>query len=299
VDEKMSKKLLVVDDQKKYRERYSALAQELGIEVILAEGVKDGIEKALAEMPDAIVTDKDMPDGTGNDLAKAVRDAYDVPIAGITGGNPEQFDKETMRYRLSKSIPDTGYQRMLIQLLGLEEQHVKAEVEQGRLEKGFYDKFQEIRSTVVPIQDSEFAGALAEVYETLIAIDILVQGVILTDDMRNRREHVQEMMQHLKVPEDGAEQKMLDIKGIGVEPEKIGEYRGKIAGLVDCASRKASGESAEGGIADAMVRLRDDRTVNGFLDKLEQYRIEDITIDECRAYHDAIIGLDKAYQGAR
>ena len=80
-------------DDKNFRDKYSNLAKQLGLDVIIAENVQEGIEVALRERPDAIVTDKDMPDGTGSDLARKVKDVYQPPIAGITGGNPNECER--------------------------------------------------------------------------------------------------------------------------------------------------------------------------------------------------------------
>ncbi|MBU1622587.1 MAG: response regulator, partial [Nanoarchaeota archaeon] len=77
----MTKKILVVDDTEQYREKYANLALRPDTQVIVASGVKEGIELALAERPEIIITDKDMPDGSGNDLAKAVKAEYNVRIA--------------------------------------------------------------------------------------------------------------------------------------------------------------------------------------------------------------------------
>ena len=114
----MPKKLLIVDDSKNYREKYQALARQLDpdLEIILANNVEQGIERALSERPDAIVTDKDMPDGTGNDLARAVRAVYQVPIAGVTGGYSEKFKEELFDIRVQKTIDDAEY-KVIVQFL--------------------------------------------------------------------------------------------------------------------------------------------------------------------------------------
>jgi DNA-binding response OmpR family regulator len=65
--------------------RYALLEQ--GHETLLAEGGRQGIERALTDHPDAIVLDLMMPEVTGHDVLAALRDDAadeDVPILVLT-----------------------------------------------------------------------------------------------------------------------------------------------------------------------------------------------------------------------
>ena len=104
------KRLLIVDDTKDTRDKYAAAAQavaeRLDLELIIhtAGSVQDGLQKASGTRYDCAIVDKDMPDGTGNDFAKGI--GYSMPMAGITGGTPQDFDKDYFKIRLSKSEAD-------------------------------------------------------------------------------------------------------------------------------------------------------------------------------------------------
>ena len=80
-------RVLVIDDEDVIGAvlRYALLEQ--GHETLLAEGGREGIERALTDHPDAIVLDLMMPEVTGHDVLAALRDDAadeDVPILVLT-----------------------------------------------------------------------------------------------------------------------------------------------------------------------------------------------------------------------
>ena len=78
--------LLVVDDDTDLRE---ALAEQLELEefrVVQAPTVQAGFDAALAERPDLLILDVDLPDGDGRDLCRRLRDTgVAAPILMLTG----------------------------------------------------------------------------------------------------------------------------------------------------------------------------------------------------------------------
>ena len=80
-------RVLVIDDEDVIGAvlRYAFLEQ--GHETLAADGGRQGIERARAEHPDAIVLDLMMPEVTGHDVLAALRDDSaedDVPILVLT-----------------------------------------------------------------------------------------------------------------------------------------------------------------------------------------------------------------------
>jgi len=80
-------RVLVIDDEDVIGAvlRYAFLEQ--GHETLVADGGRQGIERARAERPDAIVLDLMMPEVTGHDVLAALRDDSaedDVPILVLT-----------------------------------------------------------------------------------------------------------------------------------------------------------------------------------------------------------------------
>jgi CheY-like chemotaxis protein len=268
LEDSLPKKVLVVDDTQQYREKYANLVKDMGLRVIQAENVQDGIEKALAEKPDAIITDKDMPDGTGSDLAKAVKQAYDVKIAGITGGNPEEFD-DHIDVKLSKDISDEDY-KTLVSIL-LESKHPEADflVATGKY-KG------------------EFVEAVKKAIDEYVAIDILAQGYILAKQLQRGEDPLPGVENlELKVPSEEQAQKMLEIDDIGVDPQALHE-------AYIALKHAAAGKTAPADLVDAAKQFAQEPGVKVFVDKIaaEPKAIQE---EDCIAFHEAFAKIVEEY----
>ncbi len=71
--EKKKGRILCVDDDKDTREMMTALLGLEGYEVVVAEGVAEGLSLALADAFDLVVLDWVFKDGTGIDLCTMIR----------------------------------------------------------------------------------------------------------------------------------------------------------------------------------------------------------------------------------
>ena len=77
--------LLVVDDEAGIREMLTIVFQKEGYRVSAARGCVEGLALLDGEAPDLVLTDLKMPDGTGFDILKKVRDSHrDTPVVMIT-----------------------------------------------------------------------------------------------------------------------------------------------------------------------------------------------------------------------
>ncbi|HIK05512.1 MAG TPA: response regulator [Trichormus sp. M33_DOE_039] len=65
--------ILIVEDSPSELELMSHYLQESGYNVIKASGAKEGIEKALLEQPDVIVSDVVMPEMSGFELCRSLK----------------------------------------------------------------------------------------------------------------------------------------------------------------------------------------------------------------------------------
>ncbi len=82
--------VLVVEDNEINRELILDILEDQGYRVNLAVNGKDGVEKALAEIPDLILMDVEMPVLNGLDATRILRDNPDtnrVPVIVLTGLN--------------------------------------------------------------------------------------------------------------------------------------------------------------------------------------------------------------------
>lgn len=202
------RRLLIVDDEDKYREKIADLANGTDLEIILASGAKEGIDKAVREKPDAIITDKDMPDGSGNDLAKEVKQVYDAYIAGTTGGDPDDFDSSVIDMRFSKQDPEEEYINVIRAL-----------------------------ATDAPYttQHDTMAMMNTDAFTNYMAIDLLVQGYIASVAMREGMSLTgeldgeedpskdEEIKEQMTVPSEEATDGLLDLQKVGIDPQELYE----------------------------------------------------------------------------
>jgi CheY-like chemotaxis protein len=80
-------KSLVIDDSALVREVIADLLRDFGYTVVTADNGKTGLEAALSEAPDLILTDILMPEMDGLELIRAVRaNSKNVCIVAMSGG---------------------------------------------------------------------------------------------------------------------------------------------------------------------------------------------------------------------
>ena len=79
-------RILVVDDEEHIRELLRDVLKKEGCDVVLAEGGREALSLFQSEPFDAIFTDVGMPEMSGWELARAVREKNKkIPLAVITG----------------------------------------------------------------------------------------------------------------------------------------------------------------------------------------------------------------------
>jgi len=114
----MTKKILIVEDNKKYAALYKQWTKEAGHEVIEAETMQKGLELVVSQKPDAVITDLGLKEGNGNTLAEQVHAQNpDLRIAGITGDNATTFDKRYISAAETKEIKQPKFRELLDYLL--------------------------------------------------------------------------------------------------------------------------------------------------------------------------------------
>jgi two-component system, OmpR family, response regulator len=79
-----SKKILVVDDEKRIVEIVKAYLERDGFTVIAAYDGRSAIDLALKEHPDFVILDLMLPEVNGWDVCRALRKESDVPVIMLT-----------------------------------------------------------------------------------------------------------------------------------------------------------------------------------------------------------------------
>ena len=88
----MSRKILVVDDEKNIVEIIKFNLKKEGYDVITASNGQEGVEKAFSEQPDLIILDIMMPVMDGYEACRKIREKLDTPIIMLTA-RAEEVDK--------------------------------------------------------------------------------------------------------------------------------------------------------------------------------------------------------------
>ena len=83
----MPKKILIIDDESRVIEICQDYLQAAAFDVISASNGEDGLMALRRERPDLIILDLMLPDISGFDLCRAMRQENDLPIIILTARN--------------------------------------------------------------------------------------------------------------------------------------------------------------------------------------------------------------------
>jgi two-component system chemotaxis response regulator CheY len=121
----MSKTILVIDDDKLIREGLVALLKNAGQTLLEASDGKQGLEVALTQHPDLIVTDLRMPEMTGLEMISQLRgDAWGASVPVIILTNDETNDSINQALQsgvttyLAKNLDPTSLTEQILQTAG-------------------------------------------------------------------------------------------------------------------------------------------------------------------------------------
>ncbi|WP_255334997.1 response regulator [Methanosarcina sp. KYL-1] len=102
--EKSSPKILIVDDEPAIVELLGSIVEQEGYEFFCAYGGKEAISKTLNFLPDALILDLMMPEVTGFDVIKALKEnpeTVDIPIIVCTAKDLSFEEKELLNRNVS------------------------------------------------------------------------------------------------------------------------------------------------------------------------------------------------------
>ena len=85
----MNERILIVDDEPSIHEVVRAYLERDGFIVYSARDGREGLDLALTKRPALIVLDLMVPDISGEEICKEVRDRSDVPILMLTAKSTE------------------------------------------------------------------------------------------------------------------------------------------------------------------------------------------------------------------
>ncbi len=78
--------ILLVDDAASLRSAYRLILEARGLNVLEAASAREAVEEIDRERPDAVVADLGLPDSSGTQVVRRIREADpDVPLLVLTG----------------------------------------------------------------------------------------------------------------------------------------------------------------------------------------------------------------------
>lgn len=231
---------LVIEDDRSAREALAELVRDEGFRVECAETLAEGRALATAAVPDLILTDLVLPDGTGADLLAEIDLASGVQCAVITGHASVDSAVDTLRLGavdyLTKPV-DVGRLRAL--LLAVKRTFaMQSEIKGLRNDLRRLGRFGQLVGRSAPMQE------LYDVIAKLAPTDV---SVLLVGESGTGKDVVAETIHHLSRRHDGpfVPVNCGALPANLVESELFGHERGSFTG----ADRQHRGffERASGG----------------------------------------------------
>lgn len=111
-------KILVVDDAPFILNIIKYNLEKEGFEIVTAENGKDGLKKALEELPDIVLTDIMMPVMSGYEMIQVLRKSpktKDLPIAILTAHKSRSDLKKALNFGISDYITKPFSPKVLVE----------------------------------------------------------------------------------------------------------------------------------------------------------------------------------------
>lgn len=92
-------KILLIDDDEALTTIFTAALKKNGLETIVAADGKSGLEKAKKESPDLILLDQVLPDISGNQVLKSLKEdsqTQKIPIMVLSNFSQKELIKEAV-----------------------------------------------------------------------------------------------------------------------------------------------------------------------------------------------------------
>jgi CheY-like chemotaxis protein len=96
----VSKKILIVEDHPDVRRVLTLSLRHLGYEILQANNGGSGIALALSKIPDLILIDVSLPDVSGLEIARAIKQnprTAEIPLVGLSGHTEREMAAEALK----------------------------------------------------------------------------------------------------------------------------------------------------------------------------------------------------------
>jgi CheY-like chemotaxis protein len=117
----MGKKILIIEDHSDARRLFSLILCYAGHETSEAKNAYEGIKKTLSEPPDLILMDVSLPDVSGLDLARTIKDNPEttkIPIVACSGWPQADMKAEAQKVGIVEFLTKPVAATELIEAIG-------------------------------------------------------------------------------------------------------------------------------------------------------------------------------------
>ena len=92
-------KILLIDDDTAISSVYAKALQDAGFQTLTSTLAKEGEEKVKQELPDLVLLDQSLPDGTGNEILKALKaddTTKNIPVLLLSNFSQQELVDEAI-----------------------------------------------------------------------------------------------------------------------------------------------------------------------------------------------------------
>jgi two-component system, OmpR family, KDP operon response regulator KdpE len=114
----MSQRVLVVDDERQILRALKVILREAGYEVIEAATIEEALDQAAVRTPDAAIVDLMLPDGSGVELCRSLREWSSMPIIVLSAIGEEDAKVEALEAGADDYVTKPFGPRELVARLG-------------------------------------------------------------------------------------------------------------------------------------------------------------------------------------
>jgi two-component system KDP operon response regulator KdpE len=111
-------RVLVVDDERQILRALKVILREAGHEVVEAATVEEALDHAAVRPPDAAIVDLMLPDGSGVELCRALREWSSMPIIVLSAVGDEETKVEALEAGADDYVTKPFGPRELVARLG-------------------------------------------------------------------------------------------------------------------------------------------------------------------------------------
>jgi two-component system KDP operon response regulator KdpE len=128
-----SRRILVCDDEPHIIRALNIVLREAGYEAIRAETVEEALDKAAVRPPDAAIIDLVLPDGSGIDIVRALREWSSMPIIVLSAVGEEDQKVQALEAGADDYVTKPFGPRELIARLAAALRRAGGETDEARI----------------------------------------------------------------------------------------------------------------------------------------------------------------------